>query len=490
MNLKLMPNDVEVDFRFIPPEIHKSNEDIKSIAFNSEGTVVIIITKSNEIRLFDFLGRTILFTIPYFALKNLKITGASWYPDSSSIYITYENNKEYSGYQKVNLNFKGSPQPPYYIDDTNTTDISTKLEVPYLHIKDARIFQKRQNLTMLYLSGINPAVIDLTTNNITYFLSQDNISVNKNIIIVKEAAFNDSYYLIVKELYLIFYIKPQLDSNITNNNANPNNNVNPKSFNKNKLSYEQSLYVNYFIAYLNKRFICYDILSLLINGEISHVQLNDIQTLMLINSTDRVLRLYCIVDETLTHQKDYSDSVNKKRWVAGYFYTKNIKKGYQDLIVTSLCDSNSLEFTFIEIENGKMKKLEPFKYSVQDFVCHSKNHFSLLVVSGKKLFLISGIIINQWGCFAPGLKYIEENIEFVEDEGFYDGFEEKMKENIKKETYNEDKIEECFVSSNSNSNNKTKNLFFKYEPGDDAEKEKSMNELKELFNYVNQQIES
>ena len=165
-----------------------------------------------------------------------------------------------------------------------------------------------------------------------------------------------------------------------------------------------------------------------------------------------------------------------------------IKKGYQDLIITALCDSNSLEFTFIDIETGKIiKKLEPFKYTVQDFICHYNNHFSLLVISNKKLFYINGYMVNQWGCFAPGLRYIEENIDYIEDESFFDMFIEKMKQNIKKETYKGNKIDDCFVNSSS----KRKNLFFKYEikEEEDVEKEKSMNELKELFNYMNEEME-
>ena len=52
MNIKLLPNDISVDFMFVPPEIYKSNEDIKIIAFNNVGTVIVVVTKSNEIRIF------------------------------------------------------------------------------------------------------------------------------------------------------------------------------------------------------------------------------------------------------------------------------------------------------------------------------------------------------------------------------------------------------------------------------------------------------
>ena len=476
MNIKLLPNDISIDFMFVPPEIYKSNEDIKIIAFNNVGTVIVVVTKSNEIRILDFFGKSILFRISHFSELSYKILSISWNKDSSGIYVTYENS-EISGYQKIEFNYQGGNTPPYSIPlDKSSVTICSESQIG--NIKEARYFTKKNNDNeYLYISGINPAFINLSTKEISYFFIQSQITSNKNIIFVKEAACLKSFYLIIKEYYMILYIKMK---------DNPDT---QKNINTSKLSYEQIVYMNYLVSSLNTDYYIYDIFSLVINGEITSVQLNDIQSLMLVNSTDRVLRLYRIVDETITLQKDYSDSVNKKRWVASYFYTYKIKKGYQDLIITALCDSNSLEFIFIDIETSKIiKKLEPFKYTVQDFICHYNNHFTLLVVSNKKIFYINGFMVNQWGCFAPGLKYIEENIEYFEDEGFFDMFIEKMKQNIKKETYKENKIDDCFISRSSKNNY----LFFKFEPHsieNDLEKAKSLSEVKELFSYMNTELE-
>ena len=473
MNIKLLPNDINVDFMFVPPEIYKSNEDIKLLSINDVGTVVIIVTKSNEIRIFDFLGKSVLFKITHFSELSYKVVYISWNSDSSSIYVTYENS-EISGYQRIDFNFHD--QPPYTIPlERDNMLISCESKANY--IKEARYF-KNSKKEFIYITGVNPCIIDCLTKEVLYFFNQTKINGNKNIIYVKEAANPNTYYLIVKELYMIMYAKVK----------ETGDEKSMKDVNTSKLSYDQIVYMNFISSALNNDYYIYDIFSLVINGEITSIQLNDIQSLMLINSSDRVLRLYRIVDETITLQKDYSDSVNKKRWVASYFYTYKIKKGYQDLIITALCDSNSLEFTFIDIETGKIiKKLEPFKYTVQDFICHYNNHFSLLVISNKKLFYINGYMVNQWGCFAPGLRYIEENIDYIEDESFFDMFIEKMKQNIKKETYKGNKIDDCFLNSSS----KRKNLFFKYEikEEEDVEKEKSMNELKELFNYMNEEME-
>ena len=67
MNIALMPENMNLEFYFHPVEIHKSDEDIKSCYYNVEGVIIAIVTKSNLLKIFDFLGKkSVLFTITYF----------------------------------------------------------------------------------------------------------------------------------------------------------------------------------------------------------------------------------------------------------------------------------------------------------------------------------------------------------------------------------------------------------------------------------------
>lgn len=66
MNVNLMPNDINVEFYFHPTEIHKSDEDIKCLYYNNEGSIIAIVTKSNVIKIFECLGKSVIFTINYF----------------------------------------------------------------------------------------------------------------------------------------------------------------------------------------------------------------------------------------------------------------------------------------------------------------------------------------------------------------------------------------------------------------------------------------
>jgi hypothetical protein len=196
-----------------------------------------------------------------------------------------------------------------------------------------------------------------------------------------------------------------------------------------------------------------------------------------------------IINESIILQKEYYDSVNKRKYTNCFFYTYKITSGIQDLILMALSDANGLEFSFIDIVTGNIiKKLETFKYTVQDFTCHYQNHFSILIISGKKIFCINGAMANQSDRLAPGLQCLEENVEYIEEESFYDDFDEKVKQRIKMQNNHEEKIEDIFKKDNGK-----KNIFVKVDlderKEENNERDKSLSELKELFSYVGQQIQ-
>lgn len=410
--------------------------------------------------------------------------------------MTYEKG-DITGYQRIYFNFNNSAKP-YSINHSNKNSIDC-YESNDFRIKNARVYYSPSMLmNYLFISGTHPFVISLIENKNEqeikpkYFLDKPLDDHHQYTIIIKETSSDNSFYLLIKELYIIILIKPKSTSlsifSQINNTISENSYNHYNSFNDKKYSLNHSDVLKLIISNLNKEYMIHDVFAMNINGEIISCQLNEIKTLMLINSTDRVLRLFRIVEDSITFIKDYSDSVNKKRWLNCSFYTYKIKSGIQDLIITGLCDSNSLEFAFIDIETGRIfKKLEPFKYSVQDFVCHYKNHFTILIISNKKLFSIIGYMVNPWGCFAPGLKYIEDNIEFIEDESFFDSFEHKMKNNIH-EPYNEgENIAKKFRENRKKQKLTRKNLFFKYSPKEDDQLTlQCKNDLKELFSFMNE----
>ena len=303
----------------------------------------------------------------------------------------------------------------------------------------------------------------------------------------------NTIYFIVKELYIFFIVRikepnkddyPKFDDVIKQNNF-------PKN-----VSYNQNQFINFIKENLIETLCISNIYLININGEINHVESNTRNNLILINSSDRVVRLFEVINDSIILQKEYYDSVNKRKYTNCYFYTYKLNSGIQDLILMALNDSNGLELCFIDIVTGNIiKKLETFKYTVQDFTCHYQNHFSILIISGKKVFCINGVMANQSDRLAPGLQCLEENVEYIEEESFYDNFDEKVKQRIKMQNNHEEKIDEIF-SSNQNkedSDKNKRNIFVKVDlderNGENNEREKSLAELKELFSFVGQQIQ-
>jgi len=341
---------------------------------------------------------------------------------------------------------------------------------------------------MLFDEDIN-SLNNISNDIITTEIPENKKQYNSYSIYIRYGFNSNTFYLIVKELYIFFIVHlkdlnindyPDLDDIIKQNNL-------PKN-----ISYNQIQFIDFIKESLNDNLYISSIHYININGEIIHVKANTRNNLILINSTDRVVRLFEIINDSIILQKEYYDSVNKRKYTNCFFYTYKLNSGIQDLILMALNDANGLEFIFLDIVTGNIiKKLETFKYTVQDFTCHYQNHFSLLLISGKKIFCINGVMANQSDRLAPGLQCLEENVEYIEEESFYDNFDEKVKQRIKMQNNHEEKIDDIFKKSEKTGI--LKNIFVKVDLDErnleNSEREKSISELKELFSYVGQQIQ-
>jgi hypothetical protein len=357
-------------------------------------------------------------------------------------------------------------------------------QISQFKIKEGRLYSLNNPDDVLLVSGEFPFIYSTLQNEIIpFFINNQGLgSPNSYTFIIKESTDPNSFFLFVKELYMIILLKEN----------NTNTQVKHKFLmdQEKNLTEEQINLLSFCNRNLLPSMLIIDLFAINTNGEIFSVTLNKNKNLILINSTDRVLRLYRYDFDNITLLKEYIDSVNKRKWINAHFYTFKIKNNIQDLIVSALADTHSLEFIFIDIETGNyLKRLEPFKYQCTDFICHYTNHFSIVLISFKKLFSIIGYLVNNWGAFAPQLKYIEENIEFIEDEAYFDNFNKYLKKKNFKEIQDSQKsVKEIFSQSN-NINRVRQNLFFKYAPVDDDLSQQSEKDLRELFQQFNEIIE-
>ena len=343
------------------------------------------------------------------------------------------------------------------------------------------------------INSINNISNDINTTEVPENNKIPEKQYNPYSIFIKYGSNTNTFYFIVKELYIFLILHTKEE----NKNDYPNlDDILKQSHVPKNISYNQILFLNFLKDTLNDKLYVSSIYFLNINGEIIHAESNKRNNLILINSSDRVVRLFEIINDSIILQKEYYDSVNKRKYTNCFFYTYKLNSGIQDLILMALNDANGLELCFIDIVTGNIiKKLETFKYTVQDFTCHYQNHFSILIISGKKVFCINGVMANQSDRLAPGLQCLEENVEYIEEESFYDDFDEKVKQRIKMQNNHEEKIDDIFNKNNNDKENITekKNIFVKVDlderNGENGEREKSLNELKELFSYVGQQIQ-
>jgi len=495
MNVSLMPNDINLVFYFNPPEIFKSEDEIKQCYFNNQGSVISIITKTNVIKFFDFIGKSSVFSIKFFKENQYNINYLSWSSDSTKIYVTYEDTEKLTKVRIINLFFN---QPNKYFEYGQDIFIHGDLNLKYNNT-----FARSNGEYYLIISGPFPKILDFSCGvyynifkteyenlnkcekNIIY---EECIDLNSKMIltnytfILKETLDLNTNFLFIKELSIFFLIKENNDNILDKSNFLKNN------IKERKLTEEQLDVFEFVKNNLNCNLLIVDLFCLSSNAEILQANLDSTKNLILINSTDRILRLFNYNYDTISLIKEFSDSVNRKKWINAHFYSFKIKSNYQEIIVSALSDVNSLEFIFIDINTGKfIKNMEPFKYQCSDFICHYTNHYSIILISNRKLFHIYGYLVNHFGALAPQFQYMEENIEYVEEEDFFDQFKKNFKsmQNKKRESNK-------YAISNSFTQNPKldKNIFLYYTP----EKEdhlalQSEKELKELFQNFNDLIE-
>lgn len=498
--------DVRIDYYFQPNEVYKHDDELKLIAFNSLGSLLALSTKSNGIFILDFIAKSLVFEINFFKIdgqtnskQKYVLNGITWSEDSKLLIVNYKkigldsiSREELQqtcsyGVKSFLLNFKYINKPYYSVLNlSHLENIPHKIVSVSYHDAE-KIF---------IMSGSKPLISDsnflidlfgnyLNEKNYTFLVRDITLKNVKNI--------NDkTLLLIVKELYLILILE----------NCQFNKPLDMSSLNADQINFVQE------IKSKTNMYSIVNLCGLNVQADILQIEIDQSKTLLIINSSDKYLRLFKIEKDFIMMFKDFCDPVNKKRWMNCYFYSvKTWKRNrfkyqeqiqelvtsetcnnsikfenqiaellnpcaekigeetnpedlIQDMIITALCDSSSLEFVILDLNSGKIvKKMDPFKYSCNDFVVHSANHFTIALISSKKIYKIIGYYVNQWETFAPHFSYIENNIEYMPSEEFFDNFHKNIEDLEKKKlnSYSKGLIKSMFKPVNR------ANMFFRYD---------------------------
>ncbi len=164
-------------------------------------------------------------------------------------------------------------------------------------------------------------------------------------------------------------------------------------------------------------------LPLAVNGRITSVTCDDTQKYILVNATDRCLRLIKVSysRRLMQFQKECVDVINRKKWMtAGFFTTRHPTK--ERYVVSGVGESGSHEICFISMEKGSVeRRLGPSKEGCLHLCGHHMYHNSIVVVtSNGDLLLWSVKNPKSWTALAPEFTEIDENVEYIEKEEEFD----------------------------------------------------------------------
>jgi len=138
----------------------------------------------------------------------------------------------------------------------------------------------------------------------------------------------------------------------------------------------------------------------------------------LVNSSDKVLRLYNVSDCSLSHE--LVDSVNKIQWKSCHF-------AGDDYIVGGSADKQEHKIYIWSREFGQLYKIleGPNSEIILDVAWHPTRSIIVSCTSSGLVYVWSRQHTESWSAFAPGFTELEENEEYIEQEDEFDTIDEE-----------------------------------------------------------------
>jgi len=151
----------------------------------------------------------------------------------------------------------------------------------------------------------------------------------------------------------------------------------------------------------------------------------------LVNSSDKLLRLYNISDYSLSHE--LVDSVNKVQWKSCHF-------AGDDYIVGGSADKQEHKIYIWSREFDQLYKIleGPNSEIILDIAWHPTRSIIVSCTSSGAVYVWSRQHTESWSAFAPGFTELEENEEYIEQEDEFDTIDE---EELRKKNKEEDEDE-------------------------------------------------
>jgi len=160
-------------------------------------------------------------------------------------------------------------------------------------------------------------------------------------------------------------------------------------------------------------------------GAVKSIHFSKDKKQYLVNSTDKVIRMYNCADNTLVHE--LSDVVNKIQWKKCCF------SGDDDHIIAGSAQKAEHKNYIWSREFGQLVKiLEGPKEGVMDLEWHPTRPIVVSCSTTGMAYIWNAHYTENWSAFAPGFTELEENLEYIEKEDEFDIVDEETEANKKK----------------------------------------------------------
>eukprot|EP01097_Dermamoeba_algensis_P002717 TRINITY_DN2070_c0_g5_i1.p1 TRINITY_DN2070_c0_g5~~TRINITY_DN2070_c0_g5_i1.p1 ORF type:complete len:427 (-),score=64.60 TRINITY_DN2070_c0_g5_i1:13-1242(-) len=172
------------------------------------------------------------------------------------------------------------------------------------------------------------------------------------------------------------------------------------------------------------------------NGSIRSISFSRDGKKFLVNSNDRIIRLFD--SNTLQLCREYHDVVNKVQWRKCCFSSDN-----EYVVGASSQSAEHKIYLWNREYGGLIKILEGPKEGIMDLMWHPIRSVLITCSSAGCIYIWATNYTENWSAFAPYFKELEENEEYVEREDEFDIIPEEQKE--KKKLDNEEENEEIDI---------------------------------------------
>lgn len=195
--------------------------------------------------------------------------------------------------------------------------------------------------------------------------------------------------------------------------------------------------------------------TLKINTGIKNIHISRKGKDLLVNSSDRQIRVFKIDEEngSIEQQHKFQDPVNQIQWVQCCFSPNSE-------YVIGAADTKPYKIYIWDREDGNLIRiLEGSQNSLIDLTWHPYRRVIITVPKNSQIAIWVTTYQENWSAFAPDFQELEENIEYIEKENEFDIINESLLEEEKKKKEEEEdedidvvNIQRIVYNSDSDSN--------------------------------------